>query len=417
MIRAHKIALDPTAAQVAYFTRASGVARFAWNWALARWQQEYALWREYRCGPRPSEVSLRRELNAVKDDAFPWMREVTKNAPQQAIKNVGQAFTNFFEGRAEYPTFKKKGRTRDSFRADNGPDKLRPNAVEVDGKRIRLPVIGWVRMREAVRFVGNIKSVTISRRANRWFASVSVEVNHVVPVRENQALVGADLGTRRMATLSGEIVPAPRALRRNLKKVKRLSRQLSRKVKGSRNRRKAAGKLGRLHARVANIRQDAVHKLTTRITARFDAIGIEDLNVRGMLANGKQALAISDAGMFEFRRQIQYKAAMNGCHVGVADRFFPSSKRCYDCGRVNRDLGREPEWTCPHCGVVHDRDVNASMNLELVAGSSLEASRLPEFAGRPVTVCGEESSDGRLLLVVKLASTKQKPKRGIKCHA
>jgi putative transposase len=178
VILAHKIALDPTDEQAVYFARACGTARFAWNWALARWQQEYALWKEYRCGSKPSEASLRRDLNALKDDAFPWMREVTKNAPQQAIKNLGAAFKNFFEGRAKYPTFKKKGVSRDSFRADNGTDKTHPNAVEVDGRRVKLSVIGWVRMREALRFQGNVKSATLSRTADRWFVSLSVEVDH-----------------------------------------------------------------------------------------------------------------------------------------------------------------------------------------------------------------------------------------------
>jgi probable transposase/helix-turn-helix protein len=263
VILAHKVALDPTQAQAEYFARACGVARFAWNWGLARWRQEYALWREYRCGPKPSEAALRRELNALKADAFPWMREVTKNAPQQAIKNLGTAFKNFFEGRARYPTFKRKGRANDSFRADPGTDKDHPNAVEVDGRRVKLPVIGWVRMREAPRFEGPIKSATVSRVADRWFASLSVEVDHAPPARETQAVGGVDLGVKAMATLSdGTALAGPMALRKNLKKLRRLSRALSRKAKGSANRRKAAARLARLHARIANVRRDALHKAT-----------------------------------------------------------------------------------------------------------------------------------------------------------
>jgi putative transposase len=194
MILAHKIALDPTLAQAEYFARAAGTARFAWNWALARWRQEYALWKEYQCGPKPSEGSLRRDLNALKDDVFPWMREVTKNAPQQAIKNLGAAFKNFFEGRAKYPTFKKKGATRDSFRADPGSDKQYPNAVKVEGRRVKLPVIGWVRMREPLRFSGNVKSAIVSRMADRWFVSLAVEIDHLPPVRKTQVTGGVDLG-------------------------------------------------------------------------------------------------------------------------------------------------------------------------------------------------------------------------------
>ncbi|MBV9116178.1 MAG: helix-turn-helix domain-containing protein [Acetobacteraceae bacterium] len=194
MILAHKVALDPTKAQAEYFARAAGVARFAWNWSLARWRQEYALWREYQCGPKPSELALRRELNALKDEAFPWMRGVTKNAPQQAIKNLGAAFKNFFEGSAKFPQFKKKGASRDSFRADSGPPDKVSNAVEADGKRVRLPIIGWVRTREALRFKGRIKSATVSLEADRWFVSLTVEMDHVPPVRESQVVGGVDLG-------------------------------------------------------------------------------------------------------------------------------------------------------------------------------------------------------------------------------
>ena len=289
LILAHKIALDPNEAQRSYFSQAAGTARFAWNWALAEWQ------RQYKAGEKPNEVALRRQLNAVKREQFPWMLEVSKTAPQQAIKNLGGAFKRFFDHTAKYPRFRKKG-VHDSFRADNGAD-----TVTFDGKRIRLPVIGWIRMREPLRFLGKLKSVTVSRVADRWFASVTVEIEHRVPVRENQATVGVDLGVSTLATFSnGEKVEGPRALRRSLKRLKRLSRSMSRKGKGSANRRKAAAKLARLHKRISDIRQDTLHKLTTDICRRFSAIGIEDLNVKGMLRNGKLALPIADCGFGEF---------------------------------------------------------------------------------------------------------------------
>jgi putative transposase len=407
MILAHKIALDPTAAQAVYFARACGTSRFAWNWALARWKQEYALWCEYQCGPKPSEASLRRDLNAIKEGTFPWIGEVTKNAPQQAIKNLGVAFKNFFDGRAKYPTFKKKGVSRDSFRADNGTDKQHPNAVEVDGRRVKLPVIGWIRMRESVRFTGNIKSVTVSRVADRWFASFTVEIGHSVPVRETQAAVGVDLGVKALATLSdGSVFDGPKALRSNLKRLQRLSRGLSRKARGSANRGRARRKIARLHARIANIRRDSLHKLTSHITSRFSVIGIEDLNVRGMMANRSLARSIADVGMFEFRRQLGYKAAMRGCMIVVADRWFPSSKTCSDCGHVHADLAlSDRDWSCDGCGVVHDRDHNAAINLEDMAASSA------------VSVCGAEGAGARLMPSVKPAAVKQKPTHGMFVYA
>lgn len=406
MIVAHKIALDPSTTQTVYFARAAGTARFAWNWALARWKQEYALWKEYGCGSKPSEASLRRELNALKEDAFPWMMDVTKNAPQQAIKNLGTAFKNFFEGRARYPRFKKKGVSRDSFRADSGTDKRHPNAVEVNGKRIRLPVIGWVKMREALRFNGKITSAIVSRVADRWFVSLTVEVDYTAPVRETQVAGGVDLGVKALATLSdGTTIEVPKALHRNLKMLRRRSRAHSRKVKGSANRRKSAARLARLHARIANVRKDALHKATTRIVKQFGVIGIEDLNVRGMMANGKLARAVADVGMFEFRNQIEYKAAMQGARVVVAGRWYPSSKTCSACGIIHGALTlSDRKWTCNDCGVVHDRDHNAAINLMKMAASSA------------VTACGAIRAGVGRAAKTKRIAVKQEPVHGISVH-
>lgn len=413
MILAHKIALDPTTDQAVYFARACGISRFAWNWALGQWLEEYALWKEYRCGPKPSEASLQRQLNATKASAFPWMLEVTKTAPQQAIKNLGIAFKNFFEGRAKYPKFKKKGVSHDSFRPDNGPTKKYPNAVRVDGKRVKLPVIGWIRMRQAVRFVGNIKSATVSRTADRWFVSLSVEVDHVPPVRENQTVVGCDLGVKALATLSdGTVIEGPKSLRKNLKRLRRLSRSHSRKIKKSANRRKSAMKLARLHARIANIRRDALHKATTAIVRKFSVIGLEDLNVRGMLKNSKLSRAIADVGLFEFRRQVTYKAKMQASRVVMAGRWYASSKTCFVCKGIYAGLTlSDREWTCDGCGTVHDRDRNAANNLSFVAESSLAAASLPK--GSSVTVCGAVGSGLGLAAKVKLTAVKQKSNHGL----
>lgn len=406
MILAHRIELDPSPVQAIYFARAAGTARFAWNWGLRRWQEEYALWKEYQCGPKPSEASLRRELNALKEGAFPWMLEVTKNAPQQAIKNLGAAFKNFFDGRAKYPRFRKKGVSHDSFRADPGPDKLHPNAVEVDARRVKLPVIGWVRMREAVRFVGKIKSAIVSRTADRWFVSLSVDVDHTSPVRETQTVGGVDLGVKALATLSdGTTIEGPKALRRNLKMLRRRSRAHSRKAKGSANRRKAAARLARLHARIANVRQDALHKATTRIVNQFDVIGIEDLNVRGMMANGKLSRAVADVGLFEFRRQLEYKAAMQGVRIVVVNQWYPSSKTCSGCNHIYTDLTlSNREWTCDGCGVIHDRDHNAATNLKNIAASSA------------VTACGATRSGVGLAANTKRIAVKQESTRGTFIH-
>lgn len=386
MILAHKIVLDPNNVQTTYFARACGTARFAYNWALGEWR------RQYKEGGKPFEAALRRRLNEVKRQQFPWMLEVTKVAPQQAIKNLGAAFKRFFAGQGKYPQFKKKG-IHDSFRADNGP-----GTFEVKDRRIKLPVIGWVRLREPLRFAGRPVSATVSRVADRWFVSVQVETEPKASVPENQGkAVGVDLGVKALATMSdGGVFEGPKALRYYLTKLKRLSRSLSRKVKGSGNRRKAKAMLARLHARISNIRKDALHKLTTDIARRFQVIGIEDLNVRGMMANEKLARSIADMGFHEFRRQLNYKAKMHGGIVIAAPRFYPSSKTCSACEHIVPTLPLSVrEWTCPACGAVHDRDHNAAVNLERLAVSST------------MTACGEESSGGGLAPVVKLALVKQ----------
>ena len=391
MLIAHKIALDPNNAQATYFARAAGTARFAYNWALAEWQRQYEACKADATLPRPSQMALRRQLNAIKGDQFPWMQEVTKNAPQMAIIQLGAAFKNFFAGRAKYPKYRKKG-IHDRFSLTN-------DQFSIDGSRIRIPNLGWVRMRETLRFIGKIMSATVSRVADRWFASITVDTpdDSHLPKAENQGVAGVDLGVSALATLStGEVIAGPKAHKALLSRLQRLSRSLSRKVKGSENRKKAKLKLARLHARVGNIRKDALHQLTTGLTCRFHTIGIEDLNVRGMVKNRHLSRAVSDMGFFELRRQLEYKAAQRGGMIVVADRWYPSSKTCSACGHKLDELSLAVrEWVCPACGVSHDRDVNAAINLKNLAVSST------------VSACGEEGAGLGRKLKTKPASVKQ----------
>ncbi len=391
MLIAHRIVLDPNNVQASYLARAAGTARFAYNWALAEWKRQYEAWKTDSSLPKPSQAALRRQLNALKREQFPWMLEVTKNAPQMAIIQLGQAFQNFFAGRARYPQFRKKG-IHDRFTLTN-------DQFDVDASRIRIPNLGWVRMREILRFSGKIMSATVSRVADKWFVSIAVDTqdgSHL-PKAKNQGAVGVDLGVKALATLStGETIPGPKPHKALLDRLRRLSRSLSRKAKGSANRRKAKAKLAKLHARIAAIRLDALHKLTTDLTRRFHTAGIEDLNVCGIVKNRHLARSVADMGFFEFRRQLEYKAAMRGGQVVVADRFFASSKTCSSCGHK---LGELPlsvrEWTCPSCGTVHDRDVNAAVNLKNMAVSST------------VSACGEEGAGLRRKTKTKPASAKQ----------
>lgn len=379
MLLAHKIELVPTNAQAGYFARACGVARFAWNWALSEWE------RQDRAGGKPNEAALRRQLNAVKREQFPWMLQVSKWAPAVAIRNLGRAFARFRAKQAKRPKFKKKG-VHDSFFAGASDGSFR-----CQGERIRLPLAGWVRMRQALRFPGRLISATVSRAAGRWFVSVLVDTPWQVPPRENQAGAGVDLGVARIATCSdGTTYPNPMPLRKSLRQLRRLSRRVGRKRKGSRNREKARRRLARLHYRVANVRKDALHKATTDIARRFSAVAIEDLNVRGMVANRSLARAISDVGLSEFRRQLSYKAQMYGTRVVVAGRWFPSSKLCSACGH---EMGTMPlgvrEWTCPGCGARHDRDLNAARNLaKLCTGGQPGIDACGDRSPAPSTVEG-----------------------------
>lgn len=369
MLVAHRIRLAPNNMQATYLTRAAGVARFAYNWALAEWKRQYEACKVDPSLPKPNEAALRRQLNAVKRLQFPWMLEVTKNAPQIAIMQLGEAFKNFFAQRTRYPAFRKKGQ-HDRFTVSN-------DQFQVEGKKIRIPKLGWVRMREALRFSGRIVSATISRVADHWYASITLDADEFpLPQAENQGAVGVDLGVSALATLStGEKVEGPRALRSLLGRLRRLSRALSRKVKGSRNRHKAKIKLARLHERIANVRRDSLHQLTTSITRRFHTIGIEDLHVKGMLANARLSRAIADMGFGEFRRQLKYKASWRAGQLVVADRWFPSSKQCSGCGHVLQDLGLGVRhWACAGCGATHDRDVNAAVNLKNMAVSSIASA-------------------------------------------
>ena len=393
MLIAHRIALDPTDKQRTYFARASGVARFAWNWALAEWQGQYVARKDDPSLPQPSDAGLRRQLNSLKREQFPWMFDVTKCAPQEAIIDLGGAFRSFFEKRGRYPRFKKKG-GRDSFCAANEAGTFR-----VDGKRIKLPVVGWVRMREAVRFTGKLKRVTVSREADRWFASIMVETDDIKPVEQPKEAVGVDLGVTTLATLSdGDPVPGPKAHKALLDRLRRTSRSLSRKRKGSANRRKAKAKLARLHSRIAAVRRDATHKATTMLAKTYRRIGIEDLNVRGMARNRHLARSIMDGGFFEFRRQLDYKARFYGATVVVADRWFPSSKTCSCCGSVKAELAlSQRTFHCDACGHEIDRDLKAARNLEHLAASSA------------VSACGEERSGAVRKPRVKRASAKQEP--------
>jgi putative transposase len=409
MNRAHVIRLNPTPEQEVYFRKACGVARHAYNWALARWK-EYR-----RDGKRATMKDLKAEYNRMKSEQFPWCYEVTKCAPEQEFSHLGQAFANYWRMKREgtlprlkhpredgeeggFPRFKSKKRDRLSFYLAN--DKF-----SVDGYTLRVPKLGPVNMTEALRLKGKIMSATISYRAGWWFVSVAVEVEHETSTHTG-GTVGIDLGIKTLVTLScGETFENQKHYRRSLGRMKGLSKGLSRKVEGSQNWWKHTKKLAKANYRVACQRQDVLHKMTTRVARAYALIGLEDLNVKGMLANHHLAQAVSDAGFFEVKRQLLYKAEQFGGYVQLVDRWFPSSKTCHVCGLVKEDLTlADRVWACERCGTVHERDLNAAIMVEaealrlvtdvpVVASSERKiacgAERSGSLCAGGETVCGE----------------------------
>ena len=375
VIRGQIIELKPNNKQATYFKKACGVARFAYNWALAEWQKQYQEDKAYRenCEQSnltidgsqlnlPSHGKINKLFNAIKREQFPFVMEVTKCAPQIAIKQLSDAYKRFFKGESKYPQFRKKGE-RDRFGISNDRFKIQKQKGKFF---IQIPRLGLVKMKEELRFHGKIMSATISTRGEKWFVSINVELSEEIqPLPKTQQSVGLDLGITHLATLSdGTKIQAPKPLKNYLKKLRRLNKSLSRKQKGSNNRAKAKAKLSRLYYRIHNIRKDFLHKLTTELVRKFDVICLEDLNVKGMMKNRKLSLAIQDLGFYELKQQLIYKANQFGKTVKSVERFFPSSKTCSCCGFKLEKLSLSVrKWTCEKCGAEHDRDVNASINI------------------------------------------------------
>jgi putative transposase len=371
MIVAHKIQLDPTVEQAMYFARAAGTARFVWNWALGEWD------RQYKAGGKPSGMSLKREFNKVKYELFPWLDGIHRDAHAAPFTNLQKAFVRFFKKTAKRPKRKKKGKSKDSFAIAN--DKLR-----VEDTQVRIPVIGWIKMTESIRFDGKIMSATVSRIADRWYISFNIDVGDYTKERTGDGIVGVDLGIKTLAVTSdGEKFQAPKPLKKFKKKLKRAQRRLAKKVKGSNRRNKHKLKIARIHAKIANIRRDCLHKLTTKLCRENQAVVIEDLCVKEMLKNRKLGRAVADLGFYELRRQLTYKSEIYGTLLVIADRWFPSSKTCSNCQTVKDSLSlAERIFKCEICGFEIDRDLNAAENLRTLGLRETYACG-PEGSGCP----------------------------------
>jgi putative transposase len=412
-VQAYRFALDLTPAQQRQVLAHAGAARVAHNWALARVkavmdqraaERSYSIPEEHLTeSPGWSLPTLRRAWNAEKSLVAPWWGEVSKEAFNTGLDALARGLKNWADSRrgaragrkVGFPRFKSKHRTTPSVRFTTGAIRVEP-----DRMHIVLPRLGRLKLHESARKLARrveagtarIMAATVRRDGGRWHVAFTVAIERAgrTPARPD-LVVGVDVGIKHLAVLStGDLIPNPRHLEAAQARLRALSRAMSRKQGPDRRlgRRpshrwvRASVRLGRAHARVANLRRDGLHQFTTRLARKYGTVVVEDLNVAGMLANRRLARRIADAGFAEIRRQLSYKTAWNGGRLVVADRWYPSSKACSACGVVKSKLTlAERTYECTTCGLVLDRDLNAARNLAALAAEAAPAGSGP-VAGR-----------------------------------
>jgi putative transposase len=347
--------MKPNAPQREALARTAGSRRYVWNWALAQRTAHYRA-----TGKGLSAAELSRRLTALKDQPeTAWLREVDSQAMQQTLADLQRAHVNFFKKRTRFPRFKSRKRDQARFRI--------PQRVQIADGRVYVPKVGSVAIRQSQPVKGDTKSATFKRDATgHWDVTLVTEFtmpDTALPAGNPCRMVGIDLGLKDFAVLSnGERIPAPQFFRKAEKTLRKAQRVFSRRQKGSARRLRAKHKVTLVHRKTANQRKDFLHKLTTGLVVKYEGVCIEDLSVKGLVRT-KLAKSMTDASLGEFRRQLEYKTLWNRRHLAVIDRWYPSSKTCHACGAVNAALTlADRSWTCV-CGVCHDRDLNAALNI------------------------------------------------------
>lgn len=362
--RAYKFRFYPTPEQELNLAKTFGCVRFAYNYML---RQRTDAWfqRQEKVGYHETSAML---TALKKQPEFAWLNEVSSVPVQQSLRHLQTAFGNFFARRNKYPTFKKKGGAQSA--------EYTTSAFKWDGKTLSIAKNGALNIlfSRTIPKAAIVTTVTVSKdTAGRYFVSMlcTDQVQAKTPV---ESKVGIDLGLSHFAILStGEKIAAPNAFRKNEEKLAKLQRRLAKKTKGSANRKKAKLKVAKLHAKIADSRKDFLHKLSTRLVNENQVIAIETLAVSNMQKNRSLAKSIADASWSEFVRQLEYKSVWYGRELVGIDRWYPSSKRCSDCGHTVKSMPLNVrEWTCPECGTIHDRDINAARNV-LAVGLAVSA--------------------------------------------
>src|SRR6266581_3426801 len=330
--------------------------------ALAEWN------RQYEAGEKPTALKLKKRFNEIRREPFPWTWEVTKNASDQPFLDLGKAYTAFFEGlkngkKRGRPKFKSKKRSRASFYLAN-------DQFELGDHRIWIPKLGWVNMAESLRFNGKVTGARITKTADWWFASITVELEDAQPDPPHPLThaVGIDVGLNQLATLStGEEYENQAFLKTALLKLRQANKRLHRRKPGSKNREKARRLVARLHYRIMCMRDDVLHKLTTKIADCYGIVGIEDLNLKGLFKNRRLSRSFSDAALGKLLTLLTSKVEQRGGQVIKVGRFFPSSKTCHSCGWKWAEMELSDRvflcqnQSCAYSQVAQDRDHNAAL--------------------------------------------------------
>ncbi|GHO79925.1 transposase [Ktedonobacter sp. SOSP1-85] len=426
MNTAHRIRMNPTPEQAEYLKRACGTRRFVYNWGREQWEKQYQAYKhEQETTPEqerklkpPTALALKKQFNALRHETYPWTGDVTKCVVEGAFDGLGRAYANFFAGRAQYPKYKKKGKSHESFSLSNDKFTMGSHWISIPGlgrfildqRQITkgrgklLRSLGTVNLAEKLRFVeqGSVRTpakkrnqrkqviceavkilgATVSCEAGHWYVSIQVEIQKQRPLTPTP-VVGVDVGLKQAAVVSDKRrLENQRPLALHLKKLGNLQRKLSKKQKTKdpetgrttfgKNYEKQRRKVARKHQQIANIRRDIQHKFTTELARTCGVIGIEDLNILGMMANRKLSRAVADAAMGQLLQFLKTKVANAGGDLFIASRWFPSTKRCSCCGQVKKRMPlKHRTYECLACGLVLDRDLNAACNLAWFATDML----------------------------------------------